>query len=245
VLAAGVEVLLREQMNLRPESLSYASVFAHIKQRHGVNVYRGSVHRRIWSSHDDYWLDVLTRGVGSDPQDDQRAPSKLAAHTPAARADGSIDVGQAAMDIVRMVTEAESARSLSSAGFLRRQAIKAALLTEPSSELIASLRQAIHDTQQERVARHSDAIADHVVSLGFDVRPELGIDQAEALRIVASLALTSTAGAIFDQSAGVEAVARTYPIRRRDANATDGWAAASVATWAYFDLVFQESRAPR
>jgi hypothetical protein len=244
VLGAGVEVLLQERLNLRPESLSYASVFGHIEQKHGVKVYRSSVHKRIWSSHDDYWLDVVTRGIYSDPNVNKAAVDQLMAYTPPSLADGSIDIGQAARDILRLVTAAEVAEGLRSADFLRRQSIKAALLTEPRSSLIASLREAISDTQRERVARHCQAVRDHVVALGFEVRPELGIDEDEALRILVTLSLTAVTGAIFDQSAGVEAVARTYPIRRADGeHRTDDWTAPSLAAWAYFDLLFQERRA--
>ena len=242
VLAAGVEVLLRERMDLRPESLSYASVFAHLREEHGLTVYRSSVHNRVWASHDDYLLDVLTRGIHSDPNPNLLAVADLIRPVLEGLSAGTVSRHQAALDILRIVTAAEIERSLTSIDYLRRQAIKAALLTEPGSDVMTSLRQAIHTTQLQRAGRHAVAIRDHVLALGFEVRPELGIGVEEALRILVVVALTSAGGAIFDQSAGVQAVARAYPIQREGGGA-DGWLAPSVAMWACFDLLFQEAGA--
>jgi hypothetical protein len=240
VLTAGVEVLLGERMDLRPESLSYASVFAHIKEEHGITLYRSSVHNRIWSSHDDYLRDVLARGIYSDPNPNLLAVADLIGPMLEALAEGTVSRRRAAMQVLRLVTAAEIERSITSTDYLRRQAIKAALFTEPGSELISSLRRAIHRTQLRRAGRHAVAIRDHVLSLGFEVRPELQIGLDEALRILVTVALTSAAGAVFDQTAGAEAVARTYPISRGDGSGTDPWAAPSLAAWACFDLLFQE-----
>jgi hypothetical protein len=146
-----------------------------------------------------------------------------------------------AQDVLRIVLAAETARRVESPQFQRRQSIKAALLAEPPSTLISSLRQAIHDTQLDRVARHSRTVRERLVPVGFEPRPELGIDVDEAVRIVITLALTSAGGYVFDRSAGVDAVTGTYRIRREDdPDRTDEWTAPGLAAWAYFDLMFQE-----
>jgi hypothetical protein len=241
VLAAGVELVLREPLNLRPESLSYASVFAYIEEKLGIKVYRSSVHKRIWDTHDDYWREVLTRGIYSDPNVSPAAVARLMDYSPATRPDGSVHRRQVAMDIVRVVTGAETEHSLRSIDYLRRQSIKAALMTAPASQLMSSLRQVIRRTQQEQLAHHVEAVRANVVSLGFEVRPEMGIDEDEALRIVVSLALTAASGAVFDTSAGVETATKTFAVRRvDDPGRTDEWLASSMLTWACFDYLFRE-----
>ena len=249
VLGAGVEVLLRERMDLRPESLSYASVFAHIKKEHGITVFRSSVHNRMWASHDEFLLDVLLRGIGSGPSPGPNPSPGAPADGDRIEPAGPIGAGsssgphsqrQAARDILRAVTKAEIEHSLGSIDYLRRQAIKVALLTEPTSEVMTSLRQAIQRTQSRRVDRLASTVRQRVLPLGYEVRPELGVDTDEALRMLAVVALTSAGGAVFDLSAGVQAVSRTFPIRR-EPDGTDGWLAPSVAAWACFEQLFQET----
>lgn len=239
VLAAAAELLLTENIDLKPESLGYASVFAHVKERYDVTVFRSSVHNRIWQSNNEYWLDVLETAIYTDPNVTKPAVDAVLAFEPPTDADGVVLTRQAAMDLIRVVTEAETGATRSSAPFLRRQAIKAALETEDESAPIADLRRAIHTTQLARVRCHMEAIDAHVLSLGFDVRPELGIDRAEALRVLVSIALVTSGGAIFDQSAGVEPVMSPFSIRRTDdPERSDRWPPSSLATWAVFDLLF-------
>ena len=241
VLTAGVEVLLDERLDLRPESLGYVSVFDHIERKQGVRLFRASVHNRIWESHDHYWLDVLTRAIQIDPNVSKQAVDELLAYQPATRPDGSVHVRQAAMDILRLVIGAETVASRQSPDFQRRLAIQAGLLTEPDSELVSALREAVRTTGLERVAAHSAALEAHLVSLGFEIRPELGIDLAEALRILVTLSLTTGAGSVFDQLTGVEGSGQRFPLRRADdPDRTDAWPAGALATWACFDLLFRE-----
>ena len=238
VLAAGVETLLEARLDLRPESLSYASVFEHLERSREVRVYRSSVHRRIWNSHDEYWLDVLTRALQHGAEPDINVLERLESREP-------LPVGspterrRAAMGIVRWLTATDTATSLASSRYLRRQSIKAALMAEPDAEPFASLRQVVHRTGGRRVECLQKVFRSHVLPLGYEVRPERGVDTEEALRILSVLYLTAAAGAVFDQASGVEPSGRTYPVRFPDMPAPEQWPAISVATWAVFDHLFR------
>jgi hypothetical protein len=140
---------------------------------------------------------------------------------------------------VRMLAAADTAARLASTDFLRRQSIRSALLMEPDSEPFSSLRRLLHRSQTTEIARLKDFYR-QVASLGFEVRPELGIDDEEALRILATLYLSAASGAVFDQAAGVESSSRTYTLRPAGEHGRHRqWPAISVATWAVFAYLFQ------
>ncbi len=242
VLAAGADILLTGNLDLEPESLSYASVFSHVKERDDITVFRSSVHNRIWKNNNEFWREVLEVAIHTDPDVSKPAVDAVLAFQPATDGDGLVLTRQSAMDLIRVVTEAETGATRSSPAFLRRQSIKAALGADDESASLADLRRAIHTTQLARIECHEAAIDAHVLSLGFDVRPELGIDRAEALRILVTIALAAAGGAIFDQTAGVEAVTDGFPIRRTDdPDRADRWPPSSFATWAVFDHLFTEA----
>lgn len=67
VVQAGVDILARDGLMLRPETISYAKVFAYLEQEYAVRVTRGSVHERIWSGHDDFRRDVLVEALQKLP----------------------------------------------------------------------------------------------------------------------------------------------------------------------------------
>jgi hypothetical protein len=239
VVAAGVEVLLQQRVDLRPETLSYASVLEHVERTRGVTLYRSSVHGRIWDSHKEYWLDVLARAIDAEPVIDRSIVADLAADAPPGAGDGPDGRWQRAMAEVRMLAAADTAARLASTDFLRRQSIRSALLMEPDSEPFSSLRRLLHRSQTTEIARLKDFYR-QVVSLGFEVRPELGIDDEEALRILATLYLSAASGAVFDQAAGVESSSRTYTLRPAGEHGRHRqWPAISVATWAVFAYLFQ------
>jgi hypothetical protein len=247
VLAAGVEVLTRERLNLRPESLGYAQVFAHVEQQHGYRIHRSSIHGRIWASHDDYWLEVLTLAA----RNDQPTDPEPSVPPPSPRPDrsGPAPERAAATSFRRIAAEAV-ARQVTSRAALRRQAIKAALLTEPASPQIDALRRAIHEVRQAEVTARARTVSDVAAAHGFEVRPDHGVDAEQAARIVASVALTTESGATFDQSAGIEPMGRSFSIRWPDANgepAGDGedWTPPGLAGWSCFALLFHRPEASR
>jgi hypothetical protein len=245
VLTAGVEVLLEERLDLRPESLAYASVFDHIEREDGIRIHRASLHNRIWVNHDAYWLEVLVRAIQVDPGISKPAVQELLGYQPTTRSDGSIHRRQMAGDVLRLMIGAEMAARRDSPDFQRRLAIEAALLTEPETELVAVLREAIRLTRRERVAACSAALQKNLVAQGLQVRSGLGVGADEAIGILTTLSLTAISGSVFDQLAGVEASGRRFRLARiDDPELTDPWTTPALAAWAVFDLLFEEAGGP-
>jgi hypothetical protein len=61
MIQGGVEVLQELGVETQLSSVSYAKVFEHIEQTHGVRITYGSVHERIWNSLQEYQLSVIER----------------------------------------------------------------------------------------------------------------------------------------------------------------------------------------
>lgn len=57
---AGCELLSQRGLAFDPPNLTYANVFAHIEQTHGILLHRSQVHGRIWDSQDHFRVDVVT-----------------------------------------------------------------------------------------------------------------------------------------------------------------------------------------
>ena len=256
VVGAGVEILLQQRLDLRPESLRYAAVFDHLDRTRGERVYRSQIHRRIWDSQDAFWLAVLERAVRIEPGLDPTTERRLAELAPPA-SDSAHHRLLAARDLIRTLTAAETAAHVASPQFLRRQAVKAALLVDEPDDPggYGALRRVLHDGQRARLEAVADALRTHVLPLGHEVRPEAGMSEDDALAAVATVAVTVSGGAVFDQAAGVEAVARTFPLRRSallddgtgedptdtadGAGPSDEWTAPGIATWALFHRLFR------
>lgn len=66
VLEAAVDLIYREGLELRPSSISYSKVFAHLSATQGVRVTRASVHERIWASQAEFQDEVLRRALEWD-----------------------------------------------------------------------------------------------------------------------------------------------------------------------------------
>jgi hypothetical protein len=240
VVAAGVEILLASSLDLRPESLGYTSVFDHVERTRGMKIYRASIHRKIWTCHDQYWLDVLSRALetGAAPDASTVAELDAASQQPVSDPDERI---AAAMDLIGALAATDTSSSLASPEFLRRQSIKAALTVEPEAEPFASLRRVVHATGGKRIEQLQDVIRRLILPLGFEVRPERGIDTDEALRVLATLYLTASAGAVFDQASGVEPRTKTYTIQLPGRPEPEQWAAISIGCWAVFNYLFRLS----
>jgi len=65
MLDAGMEVLLRDGINLGASTLRYADAFELLKNERDIKVTRGSVHERIWSSQEAWQFDVLAASINS------------------------------------------------------------------------------------------------------------------------------------------------------------------------------------
>ncbi|MEQ8842943.1 MAG: hypothetical protein RIB98_18350 [Acidimicrobiales bacterium] len=74
MIQGGVDVLRELGVETQLSSVSYAKVFEHLEQTHGIKVTYGSVHERIWNSLQEYQLSVIQRaGLWDDHPGDRDA----------------------------------------------------------------------------------------------------------------------------------------------------------------------------
>lgn len=241
VLTAGVEVLLRDGLNLQPESLKYASVLAHIKEQQGVVLFRSSVHNRLWSSNEEYWLDVMTRGIEPVPKATSTADdTEQLLSTRSADGPSTITM-QEIHDLVRYFVPVQIDDLLQSRDHVRFQQIKAALANHRPSPAVDTLKKRVSASHHSRIDRYKAAIHDYLIENGFEVRPGPGLSADQALEAMTVLSLASTTGAIFDQMAGVQASTLVFRLPRTDEpDKSEEWTPPAVAVRAFFEGLFQE-----
>lgn len=102
------------------------------------------------------------------------------------------------------------------------------------------LREAVRETDRKRIDQQKGVMRAMVMNAGFEVRPELGIGEPEALEILGLLLVVTLTGAIFDRQAGVGAVVDAIALPRfDDPSVTDTWTPTSVAAYAFFTLLYR------
>ncbi len=65
MIDAGCELLSRRGLAFDPPSLTYANVFQHLEDSHGIRLHRSQVHGRIWDSQEHYRTDVVIETIHS------------------------------------------------------------------------------------------------------------------------------------------------------------------------------------
>lgn len=104
MIDAGCELLVARGLAFDPPNLTYANVFQHLEDTHGIRLHRSQVHGRIWESQDHFRTEVAIEVIqyvapGSDAVDDlvrklpssdqatvrQKAHAWIAASTEASR----------------------------------------------------------------------------------------------------------------------------------------------------------------
>ncbi len=239
VLAAAVELLLRDGFDLKSEALGYTAVFARLKQSTGLTVHRSTVHNRFWSSHEEFQLDVLRRAVQDEPTSDPSVVQMFEAVPAAKNPDGSIDRRQTARDKIRLVTERQVEVLSYSLAFKRRLLVKAALIDHSDDDPTDRLRAVVRATDHDRIERQTRMLGEKLVGSAFKARPDLGISDDQALDLLGLLAILVLTGTIFDQQAGDENVGRRYGLARPSpTGGTDHWLPGSLAALIYFEHLF-------
>lgn len=243
VLAAGIELLLRGGLDLKTELLGYSTVFAHIKQTRGLTVNRSSVHNRMWANNEDFHIEILTRALLRRAREPDPILVGLFESSQTTRhPDGSLHRQQTALDVIRTANDALAKLSASSNDARTLVQIKAALLHQPSSTGTAALRSAVKQLENQRTDRISDQIRTNIVDLGFQVRPELGLTDTEALDLMAVLTSTTVTGMVLDQLAQIEAASRTIRLPPLDQTSKPNqWTLPGIAMRACFEQFYQQT----
>lgn len=241
VLSAAVELLHRNGLGLQPESLTYKSVFDHIREKHDIVLHRSSVHQRFWASQDEFRLEVLARAASYGPDDSYpKMLEALAATGPTRDKDGLTNIRQTLLDQIRTVADAHVSVASASPRFARWQSVKAAMLSQPLATDTEVLRAAMRERYNEIIPLFAQSFGVNLKTLGLSVRPELGLGHDETLNLWSIIATTMAVGSDFDVSSGNELAAKPVLLPRVDGSgAKDEWTPLAVAAVALMDMFFQ------
>ncbi len=240
VVAAGVELLLRDGVGLQAESITYARVFDHIKRTRGISLHRSTVHPHIWTGQDRFRNDVLAEAARFDTCESLSTMRQaMAAQTVTRNPDSSVNVRQLILDNSLAMMTAQMRVAATSASFRRWQLIKASTLSPVACDRFDDIRQVIRVHYAEMI----DAVADvhrsvlPLVNLG--VNPELATTDDHAYHLLAVISAAVTTGADYDIAAGSRLVEGTVRLPRADGSgASDDWPIPAIATLAVLDLLF-------
>ncbi len=242
VTTAGVEVFLRDGLLLKPETLSYASVFDNVRKTKGIIVHRSTVHPRIWSNQDDFRHEVLAEAARRASHEvtikiGQEAGATVTAHND----DGSINRRQTMLDSVLSATVALCHLAIHSRSFARWQSIKASSMTQaPDAERHRhELGEAVCQQFDTLLPPLAAMFGKWFDELGYGVRPEFEMDNDEALYTLAVICITYLAGLEFNVAAGSALSARTVALPRVDGtDRVDDWPVVGVGVRAAIELLF-------
>ncbi len=240
VLTAAVELLYRDGPNLKPDLLSYASVFRYLRDTRGYTVHRSSVHGRIWANNDEYRTEVLIRSLTDGASPIQKVTDAVMAAEPGLKPDGSVDPIRCADDVWRQAGASLSGLIAKRTVYRRLLQIKAALIDQPPSERSTALRTAVAHVEQQRMEGNKQQLRSVVLDLGFRARPETGLGEAETLQLLQMLTMTTGTGFLFNEVAGIGPMSRPVPMTRPDGSGlVEDWNPLGLAARAYFHALYE------
>ena len=242
ILSAAAELLLEDLLHLQPEQLNYKSVFAHIKATRGITVHRASIHRRFWENNNDYRLEVLARSLASCGKRWPPVSDAMRNARPVVGADGTIDRQQSAYEIIRTASSSLQGIGASSAPYRRLLQVKAALIDQQDSAAETMLRTTIADIEQQRMRRNKADFRAHILSLGYKVKPEIGLSEDEANELFQTLVMSTAAGTTFRDLAGIASATRPFSLLTLAQNGEkQNWTPTGIAARSYFDQLYEPS----
>ncbi len=242
IVEAGVELLFRDGLSLKADSLSYASVFAHIEATKGITVHRSTVHGRIWPSQSAFRAEVLAEATNYGTAESLLTLKQAMAAQPISRdPDGSVHLRQLVLDNTRSAVMAQLNHSLTSPTFSRWQSIKASVITrsddaDPELEIV---RLAVTKRYEEMLSTFASTYRSIFPLVGLTVNPELGMTEEAAFGTLSLLCSTILVGAEYNLSAGAELAGTEVRLPRVDDGArSEDWPLAAVGALAVLDLLF-------
>ncbi len=240
LVACGVELLLRDGISLKANSLTYAAVFAHIQKTRGITVHRSSVHKHLWSSQDDFRADVLAEAARYHTEESlNMAKRAMAAQTVSRNPDGSPNLRQMILDSTLAIVSAQMHVSARSSNFRRWQSIKASTLSAAPEEHLTDLRKAVSERYDELIADFVETYRSVLPLVGLKVNPDLKMSEDQAYLVFAIAGAAFTNGADYNISAGATLASHTIPLPRADQSGeTADWPIQAIASLAMLDLLF-------
>lgn len=243
LVSTGEQLLLQDGIALTPYSLTYATVFEHVKATRGMTLHRSAIHKHIWSSQTEFQTDVLAEAARYDTGESlTSARQAMAAQVAVRNPDGTVNQRQMILDSTRAIVEAQMHVSAHSSSFRRWQSIKASMLSHDAGEHVAGLRQAVSDRYEDLVADFVETYQSILPLVGLQVNPDLKLEEATAHHLFSVLGAVFTSGADYNTSAGATLAAETIELPRVDGSGrSDPWPIQAIASLALLDLFFVPS----
>ena len=239
VVAAGVELFLRDGIGLRADSLTYARVFDHIKRTRGITLHRSTVHGHVWTDQDHFRSDVLAEAARYGTEESLATMEQaMAAQTVTRNPDGSVNVRQLILDNSLATVSAQMMVAATSPTFKRWQTIKAATLSPMPNDRVDGIRQAVNTHYEEMIEVFIATYRSVLPLVGLGVNPDLALSEDQAYHLFAVVCAALSSGSDFNISAGVDLAARTVTLPRADGPGCDDWPVPAVASLALLDLLF-------
>ncbi len=246
VVAAGVELLIRDGLGLEAESLSYSTVFAHIKKTRGISLHRSTVHPAIWASQDEFRSDILAESARHDDGEWLLSMKQaMAAQKVTRNSDGSVNVRQLVNDNLRAMNAAQLSNALVSPAFNRWQSIKGALLPGSSDDATEAVRHAVRQHYEGLLERLGELYRSVLPLVGLTVNPDLAMTEDHAYRVLSVLCAAQATGVEFNISAGTQMEPREISLPRVDGSGLqEDWNVQAVGSRAVLELLFTSVDAP-
>lgn len=240
MVSTGERLLLQDGIALTPYSLTYATVFEHVKATRGVTLHRSAIHKHIWSSQGEFQTDVLAEAARYDTGESLTSAKRaMAAQVAIRNPDGTVNQRQMILDSTLAIVQAQMHVSTSSSSFRRWQSIKASMLSHDAGEHVVGLRQAVSDRYEDLVADFVETYRSIFPLVGLQVNPDLKLDEAKAHHLFAVLGAAFTSGADYNTSAGATLATETVDLPRADGTGrSDAWPIQAMASLALLDLFF-------
>ena len=240
VVAAGVEIFLRDGIGLQAESLTYAKVFDHIRETRDIRLHRATVHPDLWDSQDRFRSDVLAEAARYGIDESLSVMKQaMAAQRVTRRPDGSVNVRQLILDNSLATVSAQMNVAATSPVYKRWQSIKAAALSPMPNDRMDVIRAAINTRYEEMLDVFGDTYRSVLPLVGLRVNPELRMSDDQAYHLFSAICATLSSGSDFNIGAGAELAARKVPLPRADdSGRCDLWPIPAIGALAALDLLF-------
>lgn len=183
MLTAGVEVLLRDGINLGASTVRYPDAFALLAER-GIKVTRGSVHERLWSSQEAWQLEVISETI---TRNDERGRKVLAESITSLIRDLPIDTTEQRCHVLAESCRVGALAFMEDAMSAPEQRLLPTVIAawKASSSAIPEHNELHQQLRRLQASISSQLIADATSLanyLGLEVNPTRGLSMDEAIR---------------------------------------------------------------
>ncbi len=229
-MEAGLEVLERDGLGLRGDSITYARVFQYLETEHGVRITRGSVHKRIWASLDEFRAEVLTTAARDAlPGEDGLGMHAAIVDVLAAVVVPGVDHDQRVRAFCRIAGHSLLTAHLRSNEYRRFQAIKTAARVGPDDDATARLRSIVREKADGNRSDRVDRFRFVFRALGLQARSSLAVDEDTAIDLFLTVIQLLVTGAHLDHHGGFTTMA---------SEVATGLPADDDHPWTYFGFGF-------